>query len=105
MAISYLLICVANIFFIDRQITYVNTEQTGYNLRGEDEPSKITRLHKSVLDERRKLVSDDVLLSCYVNLVWFFNPKNTPLVFHLVDLSLRSKARSPIFLLHSVFRI
>lgn len=108
MAVFYLLVCVTNFFLLDRQITF----KTSYSLSksssilySEDEPSKIKKLHRCVLDERRKLVPDEVVLVLGLFMELSVRPRNIESIFRTVDLSIRARSATIIFLFLKVFRI
>lgn len=108
MTVLYLTICVTNFFLLDRQISFkapTSVSKVSEILFSEDEPSKIKKLHRCVLDERRKLVPDDVVLALGLFMELSFHPENTKSVFRTIDLSLRARPASAIFLVLKVFRI
>ncbi|RZM30157.1 MAG: hypothetical protein EOO88_01890 [Pedobacter sp.] len=63
MGLAYLIICIGNIFLLDRYVQFSDPElisEVRYSVKPEDGTSKISRLHKGIVDERRKVAAEDI---------------------------------------------
>jgi hypothetical protein len=107
LAACYMLVSITNLFMIDRQGQWKVTQQLvgSSELMDGDETSKMIRLHKCVLDDRRKLTAQDILLLLPIDLVWFFTPERSFPILPVVHLSLAALALWPVFLLNCIFRV